>query len=204
MQEAADVSLAVSSAVWYWAPQKVGVCQENDCAEQPVGEAGEQAAPSQLGCAVTKGISLIFSRDLWNTMVWQGASVIFVELYSSYRNGALSLCRRRTQISGYIFQLALLVHGRIFLYASTHGGDWQPVCTWSAIYAGDLTFLPQSELGRAHFTVEMQDPKHLLVDKQIPPYPGTDNDSTSLPETKPTYIWKAMPGQMFSQKFLMK
>lgn len=131
MQEAVDVSSVVSSAVWYWAPQKVGICHENGCAEQPAGEAGEAAAPSQLGCAATKGMSLIFSRDLWNTMAWQGARVIFVELYSSYKKGALSLCRRWTQISWYIFQLALLVHGGIFLYANTHGGDWEPVCMWS-------------------------------------------------------------------------
>lgn len=67
------------------------------------------------------------------------------------------------------------------------------------MYPGDLTFLHQSDLRKAHFTVEMQDPKHLLVGEQIPPYPGIDNDHTSLPVTKTNHIWKAMPDQVFSQ-----
>lgn len=67
------------------------------------------------------------------------------------------------------------------------------------INSGDLTFLHQSDLGRAHFTVEMQDPKRLLVGKQILPYPGTDNDYISLPVTKTTHIWKTVPGQVFPQ-----
>lgn len=67
------------------------------------------------------------------------------------------------------------------------------------MYPGDLTFLHQSELGMAHFTVEMKDPKYLLVSKQIPPYSGTDKDYTPFPVTNNTHIWKTMSGQVSSQ-----
>lgn len=124
--------------------------------------------------------------------------MIFVELYSSYENGALSLCRRWTQVSWHIFQIALLVHKRIFLYANARGGDWEPVCTWLVVYPGDLTFLPQSDLERAHFTVEMQDPKHLLVGEQILLYPGTEKEYIPLSVTKNTHIRTTTSGQVFS------
>lgn len=62
--------------------------------------------------------------------------MIFVELYSSYKNGALSSCRRWTQISWHVFQIALLVHRRIFLHANSHGGGWEPVCMWSGYVPG--------------------------------------------------------------------
>lgn len=129
MHEAVDVSLLVSSAVWHWAPQKLtsAMSVQNNLLEN----LERQLHHLSCGHAVTKGINLIFSGGLWNTMVWQGASVIFVELYSSCKNGALSFCRRWTQISWHIFQIALLVHGRIFLYANIHGGDWEPVCMCS-------------------------------------------------------------------------